>query len=89
MSEFGGIEKPANEDPPFVVSDIYASGGSSAWRPAPSSTTLHTGRDEDSGTEFLLTVFEDGLMTIATRPDVGATWSPPHVLAERTGEATS
>lgn len=57
--------------------------------PQPCGTTLHTGRDEVTGVEFLLTVFEDGLMTIATRSDVGATWSPPHVLAERTGEATS
>lgn len=75
MSEFGGIEKPL---PQAVELDGAE----------PCGSTIHVGRDDVTGTEFLLRVWEDGLMTIATRKDPGDTWSPEHVLAERTGEAS-
>lgn len=78
MSEFGGIEKPL-----AAVQELRADGAE------PCGSTLFVGRDDESGVEFLVTVWEDGLVTIATRSDVGATWSAPHVLAERTGEATA
>lgn len=52
-------------------------------RPEPVPFVTHKGRDEDSGVEFLVSTFEDGLVTIATRAPGESTWSPQHALTER------
>jgi hypothetical protein len=51
---------------------------------APSPFVVHQGRDEDTGVEFMVTTFGDGLVTIATRAPGETTWSRQHALNERT-----
>lgn len=44
---------------------------------------LYLGHDDDEDRDYLLTVFDDGTHTIATRygkDQRGITWSPPTVL---------
>lgn len=41
---------------------------------------LYLGTDQVTGLQYLLTAYDDGTLTIATRPDDGATWSAPVAL---------
>lgn len=52
-------------------------------QPEPVPFVTHHGRDEDTGTEFLVTTYEDGLVTLAVRATGDTSWSPQHALTER------
>jgi hypothetical protein len=50
---------------------------------SPSEPKLFTGHDAETGTDFLLTVYDNGERELATRPgrdDTAATWSAPVTL---------
>lgn len=52
----------------------------------------YQGTDADTGEQYLVRVYRDShgtTRTVATRPHVGATWSPEHLLlAVAAGEAS-
>lgn len=49
-------------------------------RPAAAEPALYTGSDTDR--RYLLAVYPDGSMDLATRSHSGLPWSPPVVLRE-------